>query len=177
MNKNILLGSAALIAALLAGQASAAMPVASDTASASMTLLRPLSVAKTQDMGFGAIVQGTGTVTLAADGTLTTGGTTDKTASSSGSVKTANFTITGEGAQDISITVPASFQLTSSADSNSKLTVSVLHNIATPAHTVLSGALAAQGQTSFNVGGSFALNGSEATGTYTGSFTVSANYN
>ena len=150
------------------------MPTASATANSSMTLLRPMSVAKTQDMGFGTIVQGNGLITLAADGTLTTGGTTDKTASSASSVKVAQFTISGEGAQEISITVPGTFSLT---NGSSSLTVTTLHNITDVAHTNLSGSLAGSGSYSFNVGGSFSLAGTEATGNYTGSFTVSANYN
>src|SRR5690348_13428339 len=93
----------------------------SATANASVTLVTPISIAKDFDMNFGEIAaSGTaGTVILDySDGVTKTGGVK---LLSSAAVKTAQFTVSGEGTSTFSISFPSTITLTSA--SNDQLTV------------------------------------------------------
>lgn len=172
------------IAALLAlAGASAMLPAhaqstASALASGTIKVTRPISVTKNLDMAFGTIVKGAGTVTIANDGTRTAGGATTALASTSASQ--AQFTISGEGGQSISVQVPANFTMSNSTTGNGTLTVTTTHDMqGSVGAQTLSGALgdASNGSLVVNVGGSVPLLANTPTGVYTGSFTVTADYN
>jgi hypothetical protein len=179
MNVQSKILAAALLVSAAAAPAFAGPETASDTASASALIIQPITVTKDRDMEFGTLVKprsGSAKVTVANDGTRTLG-TGIASPTSSAAPTSAMFTIKGEGAQAMTVAVPATFELANGAN---KLTVTTSNDgsIASTGTTKsLSGALGAEGSYTVKVGGEFDLASSTATGTYTGSFTVTAAYN
>ncbi len=151
---------------------SPATPTTGAIGRAQVRIIRSLAMAKTSDLNFGAIIKpavGGGTVSLdAVTGVRTVSGGTG--------VDTplptrAAFNVTGEGGQAISISVPASFQMTGPQ----ALTVTTTSSAG--ASPLLSASLGSQGSFSFGVGGSFPISNTMVSGAYAGMFTVTANYN
>ena len=172
MNK-LLLGAAAIFA-LAATPALAQSNTATATANSSITVYQPISIVKDADLVFGRVVRpstGTGSVTIANNGARTpAGGVIGLTSTTSA----ANFVVTGEGASSVAISIPATFALTNGA---ATLTVTTTNDLTAVGATILSGALGATGTKSFNVGGSVPIADTTASGSYTGSFMVTATYN
>lgn len=144
------------------------------SATTSVTILRPLTLTKDADLVFGRVVQprtGNDTVTIANNSNTTTVG---GTAVVLGGITTsrAAFTASGEGGAAITVTVPATASLTSGANS---LTVTL--DPAVSGSTTLSGSAASAGTKTIDVGGHFTLGSGQASGAYTGSFTVTVAYN
>jgi hypothetical protein len=147
--------------------------LASDTNNGKVRALRALAVAKTADLNFGRIqrpTSGPATVTLnPATGARTVTGNGAGYATPAPTA--AAFTITGEGAQQVSVAIPSSFNL-SGPDT---LPVSVTSTAsATPN---LGGVLGGPGTYSFSVGGSFTINSATPIGDYSGVVSVSVDYN
>ncbi len=158
----------AATAALVLGGASMAFAgsgnPASDSATASATVISPLTVTKLSDLQFGKIVEpasGSGTASVAATsgGALTMSGVT---APGGQTVTSAHFTVTGDSTTAWTAAVAAPATLTSGANSipfavsNSTLTGS-------PAEVY--------------VGGQITVASTAVPATYTGTITVSAQYN
>jgi hypothetical protein len=165
--------------AALALLASVSAPVlAQTTASQSTTgttkIVQAITLTKTTDLAFGTVVKpATGANSVLIDATtgartLTGAGTAALTTSTT---SRAAFSVGGEGAQTFSITVPATFNMTSGANS---LTVTLTTSAATG---TLSGALGAAGTATFGVGGSFPIATTTVSGSYTGTFTTTVTYN
>ena len=136
------------------------------------TVLRQLSISKTQDLVFGVVstpTAGNGTVTIdPASGVRTTVGAVGF---GTPTPTQATFAVTGEGGQAFSVTIPATFQMTGPQ----AMTVTTSNSAgATP---LLSGALGSQGNFNFGVGGQIAVNSTTPIGSYTGNFTVTVAYN
>lgn len=171
-----------LIAAAAALVAAVASPVlaqssASTTGTGSITIIRPITIAKTADLAFGTVVRpatGAGTAVVSAAGARTvTGGVV--ALSSGATPAAAAFTVSGEGGQSISVTIPATFSMVNGPDS---LTVTTSNNLTgSAAAQTLSNALGGAGTLGFTVGGSVPIASTTTTGLYSGSFTVSAAYN
>lgn len=89
-----------------------------------------------------------------------------------GTPTAAAYTITGEGGQLISVTVPSTFQMTRS--SGGDLTVSTTKTVS--GSITLSNSSGQSGNATFGVGGSFSIPGNIGGGTYRGSFTVIINW-
>jgi hypothetical protein len=142
---------------------------------AQATVFRSIAIAKIADLAFGSIVlpsTGAGTVSLnEATGTVTVTGT-GTAALTSPAPTAAAFSVTGEGGQSVSLTIPGTIALTRAANS---LTVTTTPNIS--GAQVLSGALGLAGSLAVRVGGSFPVDSTIATGTYSGAFTVTVQYN
>lgn len=171
--KRILLTSGAILAAALTTPAFAQDSDSAD-ADGSTTIIQPLTITKDADLSFGRIVKpssGTGTVTIA-DSADTVSAASGAVALTGIATSRAKFTIDGEGAQGITITVPASFDLENGAES-----ITVTLDADRPASDTLSGTLGGDGTRALNVGGSFSLPDDAATGEYTGQFTVTVAYN
>jgi hypothetical protein len=137
------------------------------------TVIRGLSISKTSDLVFGTVAKpSTGSGTVAIDATsgarTLTGGAVGL---GSPSPTRAAFSVTGEGGQTISVTVPASFQMTGPQ----AITVTTTNSAATS--PVLSGALGSAGSYAFGVGGSAPVAFDTPDGSYTGNFTVTVAYN
>lgn len=170
--KKLVLAAAVCAAALSAPNAAFAQSSATASANGSTTLIRPITITKTADLAFGRIVKpstGTGTVAVANSADTVTAGSGAVALTSTTS--RAKFTIDGEGGQAISVSVPASFNLSNGTD-----TIAVTLNPDLGATTNLSGSLAAAGSASLNVGGSFNVPNGISTGVYSGSFSVTVAY-
>jgi hypothetical protein len=144
--------------------------VSNTTGLAKLTSMRPISVSKSQDLAFGAIVKpasGSGTVTMDAAGTMSfTGAVT-----SVGAHAPALFKITGEGGAAFSFSLQPT--MTMSAGAGTSLLVTT---IGSGVYT-LGSTLGASGTTSLSVGGSFPLGSTTKSAAYSGSFSVLAIYN
>lgn len=171
--------SIALVAAALT--VAVAAPAMAQSASAngagSITVIRPLTIAKNADLKFGTVVRpasGSGSVAVTAAGARSvTGGIVGL--SSGDTPQAAQFTVDGEGGQSISVTVPSTFSIANGTDT---LTVTTVNNLSgSAASQTLSNALGSAGSLSFRVGGSVPVASTTPTGAYTGTFTVSAAYN
>ncbi len=167
----VLLGAAALgaVASPAFAQASA-----SQTTNGTTKIIQAISLAKNSDLAFGTVVKPTtSTNTIVIDGTTgarsqTGAGDAVLVTSTSGR---ATFTVTGEGAQTFSITVPATFNMTSGANTL------VVTTSASGSTGTLSGTIGSAGTATFGVGGSFPIATATASGSYTGSFTTTVAYN
>jgi len=174
-NKLFFAAAAALVAAV--ASPAFAQSSASTTGTGSVTIVRPLTITKNADLAFGTVVRpatGSGTAVVSAAGARSvTGGVVGL---SSGATPTAaQFTVSGEGGQSISVTIPATFSMANGSDT---LTVTTSNNLTGSASAqTLSNAMGAAGTLAFNVGGSVPIASTTPTGTYSGSFTVSAAYN
>ena len=129
---------------------------------------------KNVDLAFGTIIRGEGTVTIAADNTntRTAGGALGVVGAGQTAAK---FTLNGEGAQVVSVTVPATFDMANSSVGGTPLTVTTSKDI--DGTVALSNTLGSAGTKVFYVGGSIDITATTASGAYSGTFTVSANYN
>ncbi len=143
---------------------------------AQATVLRPLSLSKSFDLSFGAILRptsGSGSVLLdAGDGSLEVTGT-GAMALAVPSPTLAQYTVSGEAGQSIAIDmdIESSFNMTGPG------TLPVTLNTDADASPVLVGQANQEGQYSFRVGGSFPISHDTPPGTYSGNFVVTVLYN
>lgn len=168
--------AAALITVAVAAPAMA-QSSAQTTGTGSITVIRPLTITKNADLKFGTVVRpstGSGTVAVSAAGARSVAGGVVGL-SSGDTPQAAQFTVDGEGGQSISVTIPATFSIANGSDT---LTVTTSNNLSGSAATqTLSNSLGSAGSLSFRVGGSVPVASTSPTGTYSGTFTVSAAYN
>jgi hypothetical protein len=172
MTFGMMMRTSALVLALgsLAGAACAAGSV-SATAPASVTVLSPISLAKTQDMQFGQVVRpsnaNTNTVTLDANDSVTLGGG-------------------GNGSLVASTTLSAKFNLQAPAGTTYSTTQQLtftqtgLTNIAASLPTATAGVLGtvpAAGIQELRYGGQFDMTSATPAQAYTGTLSVTVNYN
>ncbi|MDQ4418995.1 DUF4402 domain-containing protein [Sphingobium sp. DEHP117] len=160
-NKNkIALVAAVGVMAGFSGAANAAQ----GTASATATILSPITVTKTADLAFGKIIAGasSGTVTISAAGSLTCAAAL----TCSGTTAAAAFDVSGSSSEIVTITPDSSVTLTSGANS---MSASLNASAAT---LTLNGS----GAGSFTVGGVLTVGASQAAGSYSGNFNVTVNY-
>ena len=156
---------------------SPAAPLAPGTSSNSTaTVYRSLSVTKNSDLVFGSMLRpasGSSTITIdPTTGVRTQSGLALLVASPTPS--RAAFTVNGEGGRIISVTVPASFNMTRSGGAETLLVTTSRD----PAGSLtLTGALGAAGTASFGVGGSFPVTSATVRGGYTANFNVVFDYN
>ena len=168
------IGLSALFAALLPSAAMAGTV----TATAKVIVLRPLSFFVVQDMDLGDIIPGAvgGTVRLFPNGTRTS---TGSIVLSGATHQPARFAGLGTPNQMVSITIPAaSINLTGPG---TPMTLSLFEIGSTP--TAILGPVpsffrigSAIGNFNFPVGGTLAVGGDQAAGTYSGTFTITLNY-
>ena len=159
------------IAALLVAVSAPALAqaTATTTASGTTTILQPISIVKTADLQFGKVVRPSGATpqsvqvtsagvrSLVGTGTAVLMGTT---------ASAASFTVTGEGAAAITVTVPATFAM-------GDLTVTTQGTYP----TAIGGTIGSQGTAVVAVGGSFPITNTTATGSFSGTLSVTAAYN
>jgi hypothetical protein len=146
-----------------------AQNTATESGNANATIITPITITNTNDLSFGAIVDGTGTVTMSTAGVRTT----DYQAFAGtqvGTVTAATFDITGQGAYTYAITLPTSAVTLSEPDA---ATLTVSSFVSDPSGT---GALTA-GAGSVSVGATLNVIQGQTAGVYTGSFDVTVAYN
>lgn len=154
-----------------------AQQTASASANATAKIIRPIVVTKNADLAFGTLVRGAGSVTVSTLGARSVTGGVEALASTSAS--NARFTVDGEGGQAITVTIPATFDLTNQTGSGAEtLTVTTSNDMTGLAGAqTLSNSLGADGNLVVKVGGAFPLTATTATGSYSGSFSLTAAYN
>lgn len=149
------------------------LTLSSDTDRGRLQAYRSLAIAKTADLSFGRIqlpTSGSSTISLdAATGSRTVTGLAFGYPTPAAT--RAAFNITGEGGQQVSLSVPPTITLSGP----STLTVNVTDTA--PAAPTLSGTLGAGGAYSFTVGGDFTISNTTPPGAYTGVLSVSVDYN
>ena len=149
--------------------------VGSTSGLARASVFRPIALSGATGLAFGKIVRpstGTGTVTVNnATGVRSVTGT-GAIGLNSPTPSRASYSVSGEGGQVFSLTVPASFSMTGPGPA---LTVT-LTPTASGSQT-LSSALGSAGTFSFGVGGSFPISSTTTTGAYSGSYGVTVQYN
>ncbi len=169
MKKFLATAGAVAVLALTSTPALAASPSAQ--ANATAKIYHPLTIAKTQDLDFGVVViSGASfaaeTVTVDTAGSVTCGGAVNLTCS--GSPTAASFHLAGNDNALVTVSSP-SFNLTSGGNT---LTV-------TPSSTSQSVNLGAAGSTTgvdVDLGGSIDVGSATPEGVYTGTWTVTADY-
>ncbi len=144
------------------------------SATATATIVTPISITKDVDMNFGNVaVQSTngGTLVLSPAGVRTTTGAVTLP-TNAGTVTAASFTVNGEGAYTYAITLPSGDLTITNANSD-VMTVNTFTS--TPSAT---GALTAGTQT-LTVGATLHVSTAQASGTYVSAtpFDVTVNYN
>ncbi len=139
----------------------------SDTANVTITLLAPISISSSGDMDFGTMIPtaNPGTVIVTTAGGRTCSPDVDCLG---GTPAAASFDVTGATGQAYFITLPASATLTSGGDSM---------NVDTFNHDAGGSPTLAGGSDTFNVGATLNVGATQAAGTYSGTFDVTANYN
>lgn len=150
-------------------------PVGDDaTATATGTIVTPISIANAGNMNFGNVaVNGTsgGTVVLAPAGTRTaTDGVT--LPATTGTVSAAQFTVTGANNYTYAITLPSTATTVTSGSN----TMTVTSFTSTPSGT---GTLSGSGSQTIQVGATLNVAAGQAVGTYVSGtpFTVTVDYN
>jgi len=150
-------------------------PTAGSTAGTAIaTVYRPISVSLSSNLAFGKIVRptsGSGTVTIDA----TSGARTMSAGAglNSPTPSRAAYSVTGEGGQLFSVAVPSTFVMSGSGGGSLTVTTSTTAT----ASQALSSALGSAGSYSFGVGGSLPITSTTTTGSYSGTFSVTVQYN
>jgi hypothetical protein len=139
--------------------------------SATASWAAAIAISPTQELAFGSVVAGSGgavTISVNPLGRSASGGVT---VLPSGTWTAASFRVTGDALTTYSITLPPDgvVQLTSGSNS-----MAVNNFTSNPA---LSGDLGASGAQTVNVGATLNVGINQPTGAYSGTFTVTVNYN
>lgn len=150
----------------------------SGATSANATIVAPITITTGSAMSFGQVVVGAsvGTVVLPHTGNRTrTGGATFSSVGA-GSPAASSFTVTGETGYTYLVTLPSS-AITLSGTSGAALTGPATMTADTFTKSIVTGDLAGDGTETFTVGATLNVAGSQATGAYTGTYTVQVDYN
>ena len=163
------------IVTIALGLSNSSFAQATTSASASATIITPITIVKTADMNFGNVaVSATlpGTVILAPAGTRTTGGTGVTLPATAGTVTAASFTVSGQASYTYAITLPASCVITDAASH----TMTVNGFTSSPSAT---GTIGAGGSQVLTVGATLNVSAAQGAGTYTNAtgVPVTVNYN
>lgn len=158
----IALGAAALVFASAGAQAQDA------TFEASATILEALAITKNVDLAFARIVPDAGT---AGTVVVSTGGvrTCAPVLTCSGTVAAADFTVVGADGASYSVTLPSAANISSGGNN---MLVQDFTTSLVGGNGTLTG-----GTSNFQVGGTLNVAAAQPSGAYTGTFTVTVNYN
>jgi len=164
-------------AAIIIAGTNVSFAQATATASASATIITPISIVKTVDMNFGNVAVSAslaGTAILAPAGTRTTGGGGGVTLpATTGTVSAASFTVSGQGSYTYAITLPSTTVVITDATSDH---MNVTAFTSSPSAT---GLLSAGGTQTLTVGATLSVTAAQPAGTYTNAtgVPVTVNYN
>ena len=164
--------SLAIAVVMLAFAGTVQAQSATATSNAAAVIIAPLSITNTAGLHFGTIMRSAtaGTVSIATDGTRSSlGGVTLSALAPVHSV--ATFSIEGESGKTVTITLPASTTIVNAATDD--MIVDAFVSDPDDANPVtLTGAA-----TVLRVGATLNVDANQPSGTYTGTFDVSVNYN
>lgn len=162
----------AVIAAALMGVSAPAFAQDSATAQSSAEIIVAIDITNDDPLSFGVIARpatGSGTVTINPDtGARTVSG--GVAAVTGGTTGRALFSVTGDPTRAFSTTIPANFILSNGTPADD-ITVTLT------AETTPATALDALGEATIGVGGTFGVDFDTTTDEYTGSFSVTVQYN
>lgn len=166
-----------ILAVLIAmvGFSAASYAQVSATATATSTIVTPLSITKTADMNFGnvAVNDDDGTVVLSPAGGRTPSGGVSLP-STTGTVSAAAFTVSGQSGYTYGITLPSS-NVTVTRQTGSE-TMIVNTFVSNP--TVAAGGVLTGGTQTLYVGATLNVSGQQVAGTYASeNFTITVIYN
>jgi hypothetical protein len=179
--KKTILATLVILAFVAVPSQSFAQVSSSQTVNAAAKIIAPIQLSLTSgSMDFGTITKSTngGTVVLSSAGTATGNGVTLLTTSTSTAVAVPTFTVTGEVGNTFNIVLPTTSAtnpvvLTSGTGTGAP-TMDVTYFTTSLANN--SGTLTSESQT-FKVGATLNVGSGQASGSYTGSFSVTVNYN
>lgn len=141
---------------------------ASATGNATATVIAPIAITNTADLAFGKFAASTGgTVVMDPAGARTATGAVVLSTVTPGAA--ASFDVTGDNNATYAISLPASATITSGA-----VNMTVDTFTSTPSAT---GTLSATGAQTVTVGGTLTVASAQAAGAYTGTFSVTVEYN
>ena len=164
------------IAAIALVSANSSFAQATTSASASATIITPITIVKATDMNFGNVAVSAslaGTVVMSPASVRTAAGGGGVTLPAvTGTVAAASFTVSGQANYTYAITLPSSCTITDA----SSHTMTVDGFTSDPATT---GALSGTGSQTLNVGATLNVSAAQAAGTYTNAsgVAVTVNYN
>lgn len=168
--RNVLIAAGSAIALTSLATGALAAGSVNTTAPASVTVLSPVTITKTQNMVFGNVVRpttGTSTITLNTSDVVTESGAGDGSVVAS-PTSSAKFDVVGPATTTYSTVQSLSFTQTG------------LNNIAASAPAATSGTLGtlpAGGTQELRYGGSFDMTNATPIQAYTGTLSVTINYN
>lgn len=144
--------------------------------SAGANIITPITITETSTLHFGSMSAGTGGTCV-----LTTANVRSATGAVSLSTvgtphSTAAYNVTGENNATYAISLPGSITVTKEGG-GATMTVNDLKAKPASQPEGLAGTLSAGGTDSFTVGGTLTVDDAQATGAYTGTFTVTVTYN
>lgn len=169
----------ACAAAVISGP-SGAVPTNSASATASGTVIAPITVATSANLSFGKFAPGAGgTVTISNSGARTYSGIIPSTIGST--LTAAQFTVTGDPDATYSISHSGSAMLTNTTGGGGETMALAKSSDLTGANvtsgTVIAGALSAGGAQTIFVGGTLTVGANQVAGVYTGTVDVTVEYN
>jgi spore coat protein U-like protein len=165
----------ALGATSLGGSASAANNA---SATATATVVTPISITKATDLAFGSIYPGatTGTVDVNTNGIRTvTGGVL--TAATGATPTAAKFDVAGQASATYTIAYASAVTLTGPGAPMALTQISDLTGAGGATTLAAAGALSAGGTQSIYIGGSLAVGANQVAGAYTANITATVVYN
>jgi hypothetical protein len=161
--------TAAAVAALTLGATPALAANATQNATATARIVKPLTLTSTQNLDRGTITligSASSTVGISQNSTFSC---TSTSVSCSGTNQVAIYRVTGVNNQSVTVSAP-DFELVNQADSTKKLML----DVDAPATVNLGNS--GNAGTPFNIGGAVTVDGATAEGTYVGTFAVTVNY-
>lgn len=154
---------------------SSSQPTSGTTGTAAATIYRPIAISNPTDLVFGTIVRprtGSGSVVInASTGARTVSG--GVVGLSAPPPSRALFTVTGEGGQAFSVSMPTILLMLGTGAG----ILPVVLSTTAGSTQVLSSAVGSAGTYSFGIGGTLPVSSTTRTGSYSGSFTVTVDYN
>lgn len=149
------------------GLGSQAAFAADATGTASVTIATPIAISQTTPLSFGTVVaSGTAGTVVVSNASVRT--TTGGVGALGGTPAAAVFNVTGQGTNAFSITLPTTVSLTGPGTAM---------NVTTFNHNAGASPALAAGAKTVNVGATLGVGANQTAGTYSGTYTVSVNYN
>ena len=164
------LSAVAIAASMTAGAAFAASATGTSTA----TVIVPISIANDTAIAFGQFTQAAGTITMTPAGVRTaSGGATTLSTVTPGNA--GQMTVSGDANATYAISVSGG-TLTGTGDPMTLSNITVAASTAT-GELITTGTIGAGGTQVLNTGGDLVVAANQAAGAYTGSYSVTVEYN
>jgi len=163
--------AAILLTAIALLSSPAALYAAQATSSATAEVMTPISISNTAALRFGKFSALTGgTVVISAAGTRSATGAVVLSSTNAGGA--ASFDVSGDNNATYAITLPDNATLTHGTDGSQTMSIGTFTS--NPSGT---GTLSAGGSQTLTVGATLTVGNAQTTGSYSGTFDVSVEYN